>query len=108
MTQGAAEIETLEAAGFPEPSVKRFLKTSSPLVYGVFLLADWGEHAAYRPLRLMRFPWVSHDHLLGEPAVEEPGYRLMSAVFDGDPKPISTLSSISTPTSPCASGNGML
>ena len=89
LTQGAAEIEKLEAAGFPKPSVKRFLKTPSPLFYGVFLLADWREQAAYRPLaRLMRFPWVSHDHLLGEPAVEEPGYQLTAAVFDGDPKPI--------------------
>ena len=89
LTQGAAEIEKLEAAGFPKPSVKRFLKTPSPLFYGVFLLADWREQAAYRPFaRLMRFPWVSHDHLLGEPAVEEPGYRIMAAVFDGDPKPI--------------------
>ena len=76
LTQGAAEIEKLEAVGFPKPSVKRFLKTPSPLFYGVFLLADWREHAAYRPFaRLIRFPWVSHDHLLGEPAVEEPGYR---------------------------------
>jgi len=89
LTQGAEEIEKLEAAGFPKPSVKRFLKTPSPLFYGVFLLAESREQAAYRPFaRLMRFPWVNHDNLLGEPAVEEVGYRIMAALFDGDPDPI--------------------
>jgi len=89
LSRAVAEIETIEAAGFPKPSVKRFLKARSPLFYGVFLLADWRERAAYRPLaRLMRFPWVSHDNCLGEPALEEPGYRVMASVFDGDPKPI--------------------
>ncbi len=66
LSQAVAEIEKLEAAGFTKPSVKRFLKTPSPLFYGVFLLADWHEQAAYRPFaRLMQFPWVSHDRLLG-------------------------------------------
>ena len=87
MAEASAEIETLEAAGFPEASVKQFLKSPSPLFFGVFLLADWREKAAYRPLaRVMRFPWVSHDKMLGEPALEEPGYRIIVAVFDGDPK----------------------
>ena len=76
LAQAVAEIERIEAAGFPKPSLKRFLKAPSPLFYGVFLLADWREKAAYRPFaRLMRFPWVAHDNLLGEPAIEEPGYR---------------------------------
>jgi hypothetical protein len=89
LSRGVAEIETIEAAGFPESSVKRFLKAPSPLFYGVFLLGEWREKAAYRPLaRLMRFPWVAHDNCLGEPAIEEPGYRLMASVFDGDPQPI--------------------
>ena len=57
----AAEIEKLEAARVPTPRVKRFLRTPSPLFYGVFLLAGWREQAAYRPFaRMMRFPWVSH------------------------------------------------
>ena len=57
------------------------------MFYGVFLLADWREKAAYRPFaRLMRFPWVAHDNLLGEPAIEEPGYRIMASLFDGDPQ----------------------
>ena len=65
------------------------MKTPSPLFYGVFLLAEWREQAAYRPFaRLMRFPLVNHDNLLGEPAVEESGYSIMAAVFDGDPDPI--------------------
>src|SRR5271165_58800 len=34
----------------------------------------------------MRFPWVAHDNLLGEPAIEEPGYRIMASLFDGDPQ----------------------
>ena len=34
----------------------------------------------------MRFPWVAHDNLLGEPAIEEPGYRVMASMFDGDPQ----------------------
>ena len=64
--------------------MKRFLKTPSPLFFGVFLLAEGrtGSLSSVRPLDTISvgFP----DHLLGEPAVEEPGYR----VFDGDPKPI--------------------
>src|SRR5208337_416317 len=71
LAQAVAEIEKIEAAGFPKASLKQFLKAPSPLFFGVFLLADWREKAAYRPFaRLMRFPWVSHDHLLGEPAIE--------------------------------------
>ena len=48
LAQAVAEIERIEAAGFPKPSLKRFLKAPSPLFYGVFLLADWREKAAYR------------------------------------------------------------
>ena len=89
LAQAVAEIEKLEAAGFPKASLKRFLKAPSPLFFGVFLLADWRERAAYRPFaRLMRFPWVSHDNLLGEPALEEPGYRIMASLYDGDPQVI--------------------
>ena len=87
LEQAVAEIERIEAAGLPKPSLKRFLKAPSPLFYGVFLLADWREKAAYRPFaRLMRFPWVAPDNLLGEPAIEEPGYRIMASLFDGDPQ----------------------
>ena len=82
LAQAVAEIEKIEAAGFPKASLKRFLKAPSPLFYGVFLLADWRERAAYRPFaRLMRFPWVAHDNLLGEPALEEPGYRIHGVVI---------------------------
>ena len=89
LAQAVADIERIEAAGFPKPSLKRFLRAPSPLFYGVFLLADWREKAAYRPFaRLMRFPWVAHDNLLGEPALEEPGYRIMASLFDGDPQVI--------------------
>ena len=89
LKRAAAGIEALEAAGYPEPGVRRFLKARSPLFYGVVLLGEWREKAAYRPLaRVMRFPWVSHDNCLGEPALEEPGYRVMASVFDGDPQPI--------------------
>jgi Protein of unknown function (DUF1186) len=87
LAQAVAEIERIEAAGFLKSSLRRFLKAPSPLFYGVFLLADWREKAAYRPFaRLMRFPWVAHDNLLGEPAIEEPGYRIMASLFDGDPQ----------------------
>src|SRR5271166_2264766 len=83
LAQAVAEIERIEAAGFRKASLNRFLKVPSPLFYGVFLLADWREKAAYRPFaRLMRFPWVAHDNLLGEPAIEEPGYRIMASLFD--------------------------
>jgi Protein of unknown function (DUF1186) len=89
LAQAVAEIERIEAAGFPKASLKRFLKVPSPLFFGVFLLADWRERAAYCPFaRLMRFPWVSHDYLLGEPALEEPGYRIMASLYDGDPQVI--------------------
>jgi len=87
LAQAVAEVERFEAAGFPKPRLKRFLKAPSPLFYGVFLLADWREKAAYRPFaRLMRFPWVAHDNLLEEPAIEESGYRIIASLFDGDPQ----------------------
>jgi hypothetical protein len=87
LAQAVAEIERIEAAGFPKPSLRRFLRAPSTLFYGVLLLPDWREKAAYRPFaRLMRFPWVAHDNLLGEPAIEEPGYRIMASLFDGDPQ----------------------
>ena len=87
LAQAVAEIEKMEAARFPKPILMRFPKTPSPLTYGVFLLTDWRENPAYRPFaRLMRFPWVAHDNLLGEPAIEEPGYRITTSLFDGDPQ----------------------
>ncbi len=62
LAQAVAEIEKIEAAGFPKASLKRFLKAPSPLFFGVFLLADWREKAAYRPFaRLMRFPCSGID-----------------------------------------------
>src|SRR5271165_493546 len=89
LAQAVAEIENLHAEGFPKAKVKRFLKAPSPLFFGVFLLADWRERAAYRPFaRFMRFPWVGHDNLLGEPALEEPGYRIMASLYDGNPQVI--------------------
>ena len=89
LSQTVAEVEALAAGGYESRKVKRFLKNPSPLFFGVFLLADWRETAAYRAFaRLMRFPFVSHDNLLGEPAVEEPAYRIMARLFDGDPQPI--------------------
>ena len=108
LAQAVAEIEKIDAAGFPKASLKRFLKAPSPLFYGVFLLADWRERAAYGPFaRLMRFPWVSHDRLLGEPALEEPGYRIMASLYDGDPQVIFDIILDRAPTHPFASGNGM-
>jgi hypothetical protein len=75
------------AQAVAKPILMRFPKTPSPLTYGVFLLADWRENPAYRPFaRLMRFPWVAHDNLLGEPAIEEPGHRITASLFDGDPQ----------------------
>jgi len=90
LSQTVAELKALTSpGGYEIRKLKRFLKKPSPLFFGVFLLADWRETAAYRPFaRLMRFPFVSHDNLLGEPAVEEPVYRIMARLFDGDPQPI--------------------
>jgi hypothetical protein len=89
LAQAVVAIEKLDTAGFPKAKLNRFLKAPSPLFFGVFLLADWRERAAYHPFaRLMRFPWVSHDNLLGEPALEEPGYRIMASLYDGDPQVI--------------------
>jgi hypothetical protein len=55
----------------------------------------WRSPAAYTSRRSQFVPlcvsegrFVSSGHLLGEPAVEEPAYRIMARLFDGDPQPI--------------------
>ena len=50
LAQAIAEIEKIEAARYPKPSLKRFLKARSPLFYGVFLMAclmRWGASRAF-------------------------------------------------------------
>ena len=50
LAQAVAEIEKIEAAGYPKPSLKRFLEARSPLFYGVFLMARlmrWGASRAF-------------------------------------------------------------
>jgi hypothetical protein len=52
------------------------------------LLGEWRETSAYRPLaRLLRQPPDLPERLLGD-ATTETGYRVMAAVFDGDPQPL--------------------
>ncbi len=89
MGQAVADTENVDAAEFLKAKVKRYLKSLSHLIFGVFLLADWRERAAYRPLgRLTRFPCVSNDNLLGKQALEQRGYRIMASLYDGDPRVI--------------------
>jgi hypothetical protein len=53
-----------------------------------FLLAEWREKAAYRPLaRLFRLGDDDLDKLLGD-VVTEYAHKIMVEVYDGDPAPI--------------------
>jgi hypothetical protein len=58
-------------------------------VFFIFhLLGSWREQSAYRPLTaLLRSPSEDIDRLLGDFSTET-SHRVMSAVFDGDPRPL--------------------
>jgi hypothetical protein len=76
-------IETLEAYATPSPATRN---DPTPLLPMFFLLAQWGEPAAYRPLtRLLRSP---DTHFIMGAEFELILPRVLAAVFDGDPEPL--------------------
>ena len=88
-----AKIEAIEAEPGGERQRKvrtgKLLRKPSPLFYIFFLMATWKETAAYQGFaKLLRFPLIGHDNLLGEPAMEEASYRIMGSLFDGDAGPL--------------------
>ena len=77
-------LQTIEEfrAGHATPA------TEKALFYIFFLLGEWRERAAYRPLAAMlRRPSDEIDKILGD-AITETAHRVMAAVFDGDPAPL--------------------
>jgi hypothetical protein len=77
------EIETYLARGpasRPEPT---------PLFFIFHLLGEWREKTAYRPLaRLLRLPEHEIDTIFGD-GITSTTHRVMAAVCDGDPEPLS-------------------
>jgi hypothetical protein len=58
----------------------------TPLLFIFFLLAEWRETSAYRPLaRLLRSPEL---FLIIDDAFDMILHRAIAAVFDGDPEPL--------------------
>lgn len=55
----------------------------------LFLLAEWREPFAYRPIvRMLSRPSPIVEHLLGDDATESGTYRIIASVFDGDMTPL--------------------
>lgn len=78
------EIENYLAAPKPDPGLELW----NPLLFIFFLLGQWRETSAYKPLaRLLRSPPDDIEALFGDGIVES-GQRVMAAVFDGDPQPL--------------------
>jgi hypothetical protein len=62
--------------------------TQNAIFFMFHLLGQWREKAAYRPFaRLLRRPPDEVDAMFGD-ALAETTYRVMAAVFDGDPEPL--------------------
>ena len=58
------------------------------LFFAFHLLGEWRERSAYRPLaRLLAIDPEELDAVLGD-AITGTSHRVMSAVFDGDPRPL--------------------
>ena len=64
------------------------LKGMDAFIFGFFLLAEWRETRAYRPLaKLLRRDPEFLDALMGD-AITESSARVMAGVFDGDVQPL--------------------
>jgi hypothetical protein len=59
------------------------------LLPSLFLLGEWREPFAYRPVvRLLSRPSPIVEHLLGDQAIESGSYRILASVFDGHLTPL--------------------
>jgi hypothetical protein len=59
------------------------------LFFAFYLLGEWREKSAYRPLaRFLRCPSEDVDLVLGDDGVTGHSHRVMAAVFDGSPQPL--------------------
>lgn len=60
----------------------------TPVMLIFFLLGEWGDKRAYRPIaRLIRCPQFT-DRVSFEDAFDRAGHRVIAGVFDGDPEPL--------------------
>ncbi|WP_207783467.1 DUF1186 domain-containing protein [Methylosinus sp. RM1] len=69
-------------------SAKVRAESPTPVMLIFFVLGEWGDKRAYRPIaRLIRCPQFT-DRVEFEAAFDEIGHRVIAAVFDGDPEPL--------------------
>jgi hypothetical protein len=81
-------IEEIEAFLAREPAAR---ETPTPLFFIFHLLGEWREKAAYRPLApLLRLAGPEVDRIFGD-GITTTSHRVMAAVFDGDPEPLSEI-----------------
>jgi Protein of unknown function (DUF1186) len=90
----AADADRASAAPMFVDTIERYLaqgggnSTQNAIFFMFHLLGQWREKAAHRPLaRLLRRPPDEVDAIFGD-ALAETTYRVMAAVFDGDPEPL--------------------
>ncbi|WP_083919379.1 DUF1186 domain-containing protein [Methylosinus sp. LW4] len=77
-----------EIEKFISASSKVQAESPTPVLLIFFVLGDWGDQRAYRPLaRLIHCPEFT-DHPGFESVFDMVGHRVIAAVFDGDPEPL--------------------
>ncbi|MBG0808143.1 DUF1186 domain-containing protein [Methylosinus sp. H3A] len=78
----------IEIEKYLSASPKERADNPTPVLLIFFVLGDWGDKSAYRPLAsLIRCPEFT-DYPGFESAFDEIGHRVIAAVFDGDPEPL--------------------
>ncbi len=91
----AASANRAEMAPIFVAQIEAYLASGATAValdavfFMVYMLAEWREHSAYRPLaRLLHRPVDDISDVIGYDAATEYTQRIMAAVFDGDPEPL--------------------
>jgi len=78
----------IEIEKYLSASAKERSDNPTPVLLIFFVLGEWGDKSAYRPIaRLIRCPEFT-DHVGFEDAFDQIGHRVIAGVFDGDPEPL--------------------
>ncbi|WP_036310465.1 DUF1186 domain-containing protein [Methylosinus sp. LW3] len=78
----------VEIEKFLSASPRERLRKPTPVHLILFVLGEWGDQRAYRPLaRLIRCPQFTEHHGFGT-VFDDVGHRVIAAVYDGDPEPL--------------------